>query len=79
VQLAVTRGVHRFVERCSPGKRLLAATHAVGFYGASPPSAALVASVAVAQTVRAGAVHLVVRAGPLPGARVVVQVEMECA
>jgi hypothetical protein len=79
VQLAVTPGVHRFVERCPAGKRLLSATHAVGFYGASPPSAALVASVAVTQTVQAGGVHVVVRAGPLPGARAVVQVELECA
>ncbi len=79
VQLALRPGVHRFVERCSAGKRLLGVTHAVGFYGASPPSAALVGSVVVAQTVRAGIVHLVVRAGPLPGARAIVQVDLECA
>jgi hypothetical protein len=67
------------VERCTAGKRLLGATHAVGFYGASPPSAALVRNVVVAQTVQAGIVHLVVRAGPLPGARAIVQVDLECA
>jgi hypothetical protein len=79
VQLAVNPGVHRFVERCPAGKRLLGATHAVGFYGASPPSAKLVAGVVVAQTVRAGDVHLVVRAGQLPGVRTIVQVDLECA
>jgi hypothetical protein len=79
VQLALRPGIHRFVERCPAGKRLLGATHAVGFYGASPPSAALVRSVVVAQTVQAGIVHLVVRAGPLPGARAIVQVDLECA
>jgi hypothetical protein len=79
VQLALRPGVDRFVERCSAGKRLLGATHAIGFYGALPPSAALVRSVVVAQTVQAGIVHLVVRAGPLPGARAIVQVELECA
>jgi hypothetical protein len=79
VQLAVKPGVHRFVERCPAGKRLLGATHAVGFYGASPPSAKLVAGVVVAQTVRAGDVHLVVRAGQLPGVRTIVQVDLECA
>lgn len=79
VQIAVTPGVHRFVERCSAGKRLLGATHAVGFYAASPPAAALVASVTVAQSVRAGRVHLVVHAGRLPGVRTIVQVDLECA
>ena len=79
VQLAVTPGVHHFVERCTAGKRLVAATHAVGFYSAAPPSPALVGSVAVRQTVQAGIVHLVVRAGPLPGARAIVQVDLECA
>jgi hypothetical protein len=79
IQLNVKTGVHNFVERCPAGKRLLAATHAVGFYGPSPPSAALVAGVAVAQSVRAGEVHLVVRAGPLAGAHAIVQVDLECA
>ena len=79
VQLVLTPGVHRFVERCSAGKRLIGATHAVGFYGAAPPSAALVRSVVVAQIVQAGIVHLLVRAGPLPGARAIVQVDLACA
>lgn len=79
VQLLVMPGVHRLSERCAAGKRLLAATHAVGFYGASPPSAALVRSVTVAQAVRAGMVDLVVRAALLPGTRAIVQVDLECA
>lgn len=79
VQRVLEPGVHRFVERCPAGKRLIGATHAVGFYGAAPPSAALVRSVVVAQTVQAGIVHLVVRAGPLPGARAIVQIDLACA
>jgi hypothetical protein len=79
VQLPVMPGVHRFAERCAAGKRLLAATHAVGFYGTSPPSAALVRSVTVAQAVHAGIVHLVVRAVVLPDVRAIVQVDLECA
>ena len=79
VQLALRPGIRRFVERCSAGKRLLGATHAVGFYAASPPSAALVRSVVVAQTVQAGIVHIVVHAGPLPDLRAIVQVDLECA
>lgn len=79
VQLDVRPGVHRFVERCPAGKRLTGATHAVGFYTATPPTAALVTSVAVAQHVSNGVVRLVVRAGPLPGVRAVVQVDLGCA
>ena len=78
-ELAVKPGVHRLVERCPAGKRLLAATHAVGFYGPAPPSAALIRSVTVAQTVRAGTVRLVVRAVLLPAVRAVVQIDLECA
>ena len=79
VQLTVRPGVHRFTERCPAGKRLAGASHAVGFYTPLPPPAAVVRSVAVAQSVRNGVVRLVVRAGPLPGLTAVVQVEMDCA
>jgi hypothetical protein len=79
LQLSVKPGVHRFAERCPAGKRLAGASHAVGFYSTVPPSTAVVKSVAVAQTVQSGVVHLVVRAGPLPGVTAIVQVEMDCA
>ena len=79
VQLAVRPGVHRYVERCAAGKRLTGANHSVGFYTVTPPGAALVRSVAVAQSVSRGAVRLVVRAGSLPGVKAIVQVELECA
>ena len=79
VQLSVVSGVHPYIERCPAGKRLLGATHAIGFYGRAPPSAVLVRSVTVAQAVRAGTVHLVVRAAPLPGVYAIVQVDLDCA
>jgi hypothetical protein len=79
VQLAVRTGVHRLVERCPAGKRLLSATHAVGFYGRSPPSAALVRSVSVTQAVRGGAVQLVVHAVLPAGVHAIVQADLECA
>jgi hypothetical protein len=79
VQLSVVAGVHSFVERCPAGKRLLAATHAVGFYGGAPPSAALIRSITVAQAVRAGTVHLIVRAAHVPRMYAIVQVDLECA
>lgn len=78
-QVDVRTGVHAFVERCPAGKRLLAATHAVGFYGPSPPPAALVAGVAVTQTVAGGEVRVLVRAGQLAGVHAIVQVDLECA
>lgn len=79
VQLSVQPGVHRYVERCPARTRLSGASHSVGFYTPMPPTAALVKSVAVTQTVRAGVVRLVVHSGPLPGVTAIVQVEMECA
>lgn len=79
VQLSVQPGVHRYAERCPARTHLAGASHAVGFFTATPPAAALVRSVAVTQTVRAGVVFLVVRSGPLPGVTAIVQVEMDCA
>lgn len=79
VELTVRPGVHRFVARCpKKGERLAAATHAIGFYTAAPPSPAMVESVAVAQSVVAGDVRLVVRAGPLHGVQAIVQVDLDC-
>ena len=78
IEIAVRPGLHRYVERCAAGQRLTGATHAVGFYTATPPSAALVRSITVSQGVHAGAVRLAVRAGALPGVRAVVQVELDC-
>jgi len=79
VQLAVRPGTHRYVERCAAGKRLTGASHSIGFYTATPPSAALVRSIAVTQSVSGGVVRLVVHAGSLPGVKAIVQAELECA
>ncbi len=79
VQLSVQPGVHRYAERCPARKHLAGASHAVGFFTATPPTVTLVRSIAVTQTVRAGAVVLVVRSGSLPGVTAIVQVEMNCA
>jgi hypothetical protein len=79
VQLPVRPGLHRFVERCPAGRRLTGASHAVGFFTATPPAAALVRSVTVAQSVSNGVVRLVVHAGALPGVNAIVQVDLDCA
>ena len=77
-QLTVAPGVHRYVMHCPAGKRLVGATHAIGFYTDDPPEAALIRSVGVRQTVSGGTVHVVVRAGPLEGVNAIVQVDMVC-
>lgn len=79
MQLSVQPGVHRYAERCPARKHLAGASHAVGFFTATPPTVTLVRSIAVTQTVRAGVVVIVVRSGPLPGVTAIVQVEMNCA
>lgn len=78
VQVSVTPGIHRFIERCKKGAHLTGATHAVGFYTTVPPSPATVRSVTVEQAIVSGAVRLVVHAGALPGVRAIVQVDLDC-
>jgi len=77
VQLTVVPGTHRYVSHCPARKRLLGATHAIGFFTATPPSPATIASVAVAQSVRGGNVRVTVRA--LDGVAATVQLDLECA
>ena len=48
--------------RCPRGQRLVSATHALAFYGSTPPTAATIHAVSVKQTVAAGVVKLSVRA-----------------
>ena len=79
VQLAVRPGVHRYVERCSAGRTLAGATHAVGFYSQDAPAAAQMRSVSVEQRTGGGGVHVTVRAGALHGVRAIVQVDLDCA
>jgi hypothetical protein len=79
LQYNVSPGVRRYVASCPARRRLLQATHAVGFFTAVPPPAAIVRSVIVSQVVAQGRVRLTVHAGALPGIRVVVQVDLVCA
>jgi hypothetical protein len=69
-----------YVERCARNERLVAATHAIGFFGDIPPSASLARSINVAQSVRAGRVHVTVRAThAIAGGNAIVQVDLLCA
>ncbi len=58
IAAAHDRTVH---ERCPKGEQLSDATYAVGFYGATPPTAAAARSVHVSKTVKNGAVTLAIR------------------
>jgi hypothetical protein len=79
LQYNVAPGVRHYVATCPARRRLLQATHAVGFFTAVPPPAAIVRSVVVLQVVKSGRVRLTVHAGALPGIRAVVQVDLVCA
>ncbi|HET8528781.1 MAG TPA: hypothetical protein VFL60_07715 [Gaiellaceae bacterium] len=61
--------------RCPKGERLAGATHAVGFFGAAPPTAAAARSVHVTRRLHGGAVTLVIRSH-VPA---VVQLSLLCA
>ena len=82
-ELPVSPGLRRLTASCGPGRRLVRATHAVGFYTFAPPSAALVADLQVRQVVRAGLVRVTAHAGALfrslPAVAAIVQVDLTCA
>jgi hypothetical protein len=64
---------------CAAGERLISAWHAIGFYTASPPSAALIQSVVATRHVRGNRVQVRVRAGAAAGqVRAIVQVGAVC-
>jgi hypothetical protein len=80
VQLGVRPGKTRlYVGRCARNERLVAATHAVGFYGETPPTVSLARAVTVAQRIRAGHAELKIRAShAIAGTRTVVQLDLLC-
>ena len=65
---------------CPLGSTLVSASHAVGFFGAKPPSAALVGSVRASQAVSKGRVTVSIHGGTaVARARAVVQILLTCA
>ena len=80
-QIAVRPGRTRhYVGRCAHNETLAAATHAIGFFGDTPPSVSLARSVQVTQSVHAGRVELTIRAArAIAGSRAVVQLDLVCA
>jgi hypothetical protein len=82
-ELAVRAGLNRAVATCGPGKHLIRATNAIGFYTLTPPSAALIAGLRVQQVVRGERVTVDARAGTafrsLPVVAAIVQLDLVCA
>lgn len=65
---------------CAAGERLVAASHAVGFFTASPPGLRLATGVTVSRRVQGGRIAVTVHGEPaLAGVRAVVQVSALCA
>ena len=72
-EIAAT-GTRIVTARCPKGELLSSATHAIGFYGPAPPTAAAIGAVHVAQSTRAGVVTLHVHSS----AGAVVQLDLIC-
>ncbi len=72
-------GAQRITQRCAAGEQLVAATHAVGFYTRTPPTAALISTVSTAKAVDRNAIAVTVRSHVPAGTRAVVQVAALCS
>ena len=73
-------GVQTLRKTCANGETLVAASHAVGFYGKTPPSARLVGSVHATRALHGANVTVTVRAGgAVQNAKAVVQIDLTCA
>jgi hypothetical protein len=73
-------GLQRVTKTCGGGEALVSASHAVGFYGATPPKAMQIAAVRASHAVRNGRVTVAIRAGAAVGkVRTVVQILLTCA
>ena len=79
-QLAVRAGAtRRLTAGCKRGERLVAATHALGFYRAAPPRSAFVSAVHVTQRLLGGRVQVTARGGAaLRRTRAIVQLDLLC-
>jgi hypothetical protein len=79
-QPRVHAGRSRASVACQAGERLVGASHAVGFFTAAPPPAALVRGVTAARSARANEVSVTVRATRAAArAHAVVQIAAICA
>lgn len=79
VQVRVHAGAARKTARCSRNEALVSATHALGFYGDRPPSAALARAVSASHHIRGNSVVLTVHATAAAAiASPIVQLDLVC-
>ena len=81
-ELTVSPGTRRANVSCGPGRRLIRATNAIGFYTFTPPTRAVIADIHVRQVVHGGRVRVTARAGAsfrsLPVVAAIVQIDLVC-
>jgi hypothetical protein len=81
-EFRVSPGTRRFAATCGTGRRLIRATHAVGFYTFAPPPATLIANLRVQHVVHGGRVVVTAQAGAafsaVPAVPAIVQVDLVC-
>lgn len=78
-QVHVHAGTTHRTARCSRNESLVSATHAVGFYGDRPPSAAVAQGITASHRIRNGGVALTVHASfGAAAASAVVQLDLLC-
>jgi hypothetical protein len=75
----VTARTKQAVVSCADGERLVDASHAVGFLGRQPPTAAVASSIRASRATSGRRVRVAVSAASLRAARAVVQVAAVCA
>ena len=73
-------GTHVVRKACASGETLVASSHAVGFFGKTPPDAQLTGSVHATRVVRGARVVVTIRADAgVLNVRTVVQIDLTCA
>ncbi|HWX08512.1 MAG TPA: hypothetical protein VNY33_00915 [Gaiellaceae bacterium] len=81
-ELNVSLGTRHLTTSCGPGRRLIRATTAIGFFTFTPPAAAVIADLRVRQVVHGQRVLVTAHAGPafrsLPAVPAIVQVDLVC-
>lgn len=79
-QISMHPGRRHYSKRCAGTERLVAASHAIGFFNAGPPTVSLARAVHVTQSIHAGQVALTISATRAIVARnAIVQLDLVCA
>lgn len=79
-QIAVRPGRRHYTKRCAGTERLVAASHAIGFFSTGPPTVSMARAVHATQSIHAGHVALTISATrAIVESNAVVQLDLVCA